>query len=242
MELGLQGKVAVITGGSDGIGKAAAIALAREGAQVVICARRAEVLEEAAAEIRAETGGKVLAIAADVTQAQQVQELFAKTVALWGRVDILVNNAGTSAAHPFEAATDEIWAADIELKLMGAIHCIRAAVPHMKAQGSGRIINITTPGGKAPGARSVPTSVTRAAGIALTKALSKEYAPHNILVNTVSVGLLKSGQHKRRWERAHADNPNLTLDAFYEEMGKNVPLGRVGEASEVGDVIAFLAS
>ena len=125
---------------------------------------------------------------------------------------------------------------------MGAIHCIRAAVPHMKAQGSGRIINITTPGGKAPGARSVPTSVTRAAGIALTKALSKEYAPHNILVNTVSVGLLKSGQHKRRWERAHADNPNLTLDAFYVEMGKNVPLGRVGEASEVGDVIAFLAS
>jgi NAD(P)-dependent dehydrogenase (short-subunit alcohol dehydrogenase family) len=242
VDLGLQGKVAVITGGSDGIGKAAATALASEGAQVVICARRADVLEEAAAEISAATGGKVVAIAADVTQADQVKQLMEKTLDLFGRIDILVNNAGTSAAHPFEAATDEIWEADIQLKLMGAIYCIRAAVPHMKAQGSGRIINITTPGGKAPGPRSVPTSVTRAAGIALTKALSKEYAPYNILVNTVCVGVYKSGQQRRRWERMRADNPDLTLEAFYKEMGKNVPLGRVGEAREAGDVIAFLAS
>jgi 3-oxoacyl-[acyl-carrier protein] reductase len=242
VDLGLQGKVAVITGGSDGIGKAVAIALASEGAHVVICARRADVLEAAAAEIRAATGGKVEAVAANVTQADQVQQLFAKTIDLFGRVDILVNNAGTSSAHAFEAATDEIWASDIELKLMGAIYCIRAAVPHMKAQGGGRIINITTPGGKAPGARSVPTSVTRAAGIALTKALSKEYAAHNILVNTVAVGVFKSGQQRRRWERLRADNPDLTLEAFYAEMGKNVPLGRVGEAREAGDVIAFLAS
>lgn len=242
MELGLQGKVAIITGGSDGIGKAAATALAAEGAQVVICARRADVLEQAANEIMAETGGKVLPIVADVTQADQVKNLIDQTIAHFGRIDILVNNAGTSSAHPFEAATPEIWEADIQLKLMGAIHCIQAAIPHMKAQGSGRIINITTPSGKAPGPRSVPTSVTRAAGIALTKALSKEYAADNILVNTVCVGLLKSGQHKRRWERARAENPNLTLDAFYEEMGKNVPMGRVGEAREVGDVICFLAS
>jgi 3-oxoacyl-[acyl-carrier protein] reductase len=242
VELGLQGKVAIITGGSDGIGKAAATALAAEGAQVVICARRADVLEQAANEIMAETGGKVLPIVADVTQADQVKNLIDQTIAHFGRIDILVNNAGTSSAHPFEAATPEIWEADIQLKLMGAIHCIQAAIPHMKAQGSGRIINITTPSGKAPGPRSVPTSVTRAAGIALTKALSKEYAADNILVNTVCVGLLKSGQHKRRWERARAENPNLTLDAFYEEMGKNVPMGRVGEAREVGDVICFLAS
>jgi NAD(P)-dependent dehydrogenase (short-subunit alcohol dehydrogenase family) len=230
VELGLTGKVAIITGGSEGIGKAAATALASEGAQVAICARRADVLEAAAAEIVAATSGKVVALAADITQAEQVNQLFEKIIERFGRVDILVNNAGTSSAHPFEAATDEIWAADIQLKLMGALYCIRAAVPHMKSQGGGRIINITTPGGKAPGPRSVPTSVTRAAGIALTKALSKEYAAYNILVNTVSVGVLKSGQHQRRWERARADNPNLTLEAFYTEMGKNVPLGRVGEA------------
>lgn len=242
MELGLQGKVAVITGGSDGIGKAAATALASEGANVVICARRVDALEQAAAEIMAATGGKVVALTADVTQADQVNQLFAKTIELFGRVDILVNNAGTSSAHPFEAATDEIWDDDIDLKLKGAIHCIRAAIPHMEAQRSGRIINITTPGGKAPGARSTPTSVIRAAGIALTKALSKEYAAYNILANTVCVGVFKSGQQRRRWERMRADNPNLTLEAFYEEMGKNVPLGRVGEAREAGDVIAFLAS
>jgi 3-oxoacyl-[acyl-carrier protein] reductase len=242
VDLGLKGKVAVITGGSEGIGKAAATALASEGVKVVICARRDEVLEQAAAEIKAATGGEVVPLVTDITQADQVKQLFEKTVSLFGRVDILVNNAGTSSAHPFEAATDEHWEADIQLKLMGAIHCIRAALPHMKAQRSGRIINITTPGGKAPGARSVPTSVSRAAGIALTKALSKEYAAHNILVNTVSVGVLKSGQHQRRWERARAENSNLTLEAFYAEMGKNVPLGRVGEAREAGDVIAFLAS
>jgi NAD(P)-dependent dehydrogenase (short-subunit alcohol dehydrogenase family) len=242
VELGLQGKVAVVTGGSDGIGKAAAAALAAEGAHVVICARRADVLQEAANEIMAATGGKVVPVVADVTQPEQVKQLFEQTISRFGRVDILVNNAGTSSAHPFEAAMTEIWEADIQLKLMGAIHCIQAAIPHMKAQRSGRIINITTPGGKAPGARSVPTSVTRAAGIALTKALSKEYAADNILVNTVCVGLLKSGQHRRRWERARANNANLTLEAFYEEMGKNVPLGRVGEAREVGDVICFLAS
>jgi 3-oxoacyl-[acyl-carrier protein] reductase len=242
VDLGLKGKVAVITGGSEGIGKAAALALAGEGAHVVICARRVDVLEQAAAEIRAATGARVEGITADITQTDSVKQLFEQTFSLFGRVDILVNNAGTSSAHPFEEATDEHWQADIDLKLMGAIYCIRAAVPYMKAQRSGRIINITTPGGKAPGARSVPTSVSRAAGIALTKALSKEYAAYNILANTVCVGLLKSGQHQRRWERARVDNPNLTLEEFYEEMGKNVPLGRVGEAREVGEVIAFLAS
>lgn len=242
MDLGLTGKVAVVTGGSEGIGKAAAHSLAAEGARVVICARRVDVLEQAAAEITAASGGEVLAIPADVSQPDQVKGLFDKTIAAFGRVDILVNNAGTSSAHPFEAATAEIWQADLQLKLFGAIHCTQAALPYMKAQGGGRIINITTPGGKAPGARSVPTSVSRAAGIALTKSLSQEYAAHNILVNTVCIGLIKSGQHQRRWEKAHSNDPSLTLEAYYDAMGQNVPLGRVGEASEAGDLIAFLAS
>jgi len=242
MELGLRGKVAIITGGSEGIGKAAALSLAAEGARVVICARRIDVLEQAAEAIRQATGGEVLAIPTDVTQADQVKSLFAKTIEAFGRVDILVNNAGTSAAHPFEEATAEIWQIDLNLKLFGAIHCCREALPHMRAQGGGRIINITTPGGKAPGAGSVPTSVSRAAGIALTKALSKEYAAHNILVNTICIGLIKSGQHERRWKAANTAQPDLTLDVWYDRMGEGVPLGRVGEAGEAGDLIAFLAS
>ena len=108
----------------------------------------------------------------------------------------------------------------------------------MKARGGGRIINVTNLGAKAPGPRSVPTSVSRAAGIALTKAMSKDYAADNILVNTVCIGLIKSGQHERRW----GQQTEVSLEAWYDNMGKGVPVGRVGEAEEAGDVIAFLAS
>ncbi|MEM7032631.1 MAG: SDR family oxidoreductase [Chloroflexota bacterium] len=242
MDLGLTGKVAIVTGGSQGIGKAAATALAAEGAHVVICARRAEVLDEAAAEIKQSTGVEVMTIPTDVTQPDQVAALVEKTLSAFGQIDILINNAGTSSAHPFEKATPEIWQTDLNLKLFGAIHCSQAVLPHMREQRSGRIINLTTPGGKAPGAKSVPTSVSRAAGIALTKEMSQEYAEHNILVNTVCVGLIKSGQHETRWKQAQAKDPNLTLDAWYDRMAPNVPMGRVGEAKEVGDLIAFLAS
>ena len=242
MDMGLKDKVAVITGGSDGIGKAAALSLSEEGAKVVICARRPDVLEEAAEEIRSATGGEVMAVPADVTKQEDVDALFDKVIQAFGRVDILVNNAGTSAAALFEDVDDETWRYDLELKLFGAIRCSRKAIPHMKAQGGGRIINITTPGGKAPAPSSVPTSVSRAAGIALTKEMSKDYAKDNILVNTVCIGLIKSGQHRRRWEAAHQQNPELTLDDWYAEMGKRVPMGRVGEAREAGDLITFLAS
>ena len=242
MDLGLKGKVALVTWGSEGIGKAAAKSMAAEGATVVICARRLEVLERAADEIRQATGGEVTAMQADVTQPDQLNGLFDKIISSHGRVDILVNNAGTSAGGYFGDVTDDAWQADLDLKLFAAIRCSRTAIPHMKAQGGGRIINVTNLGGKAPGPRSVPTSVSRAAGIALTKALSKDYARDNILVNTVCIGLIKSGQHERRWEGQRAQNPQSDLDQWYSEMGKGVPLGRVGEAAEAGDIIAFLAS
>ena len=153
-----------------------------------------------------------------------------------------MNNAGTSAAGLFETISDEVWRYDLELKLFGAIRCSNKAIPLMKANGGGRIVNITTPGGKAPGAGSVPTSVSRAAGIALTKEMSKDYAGDNILVNTVCIGLIKAGQHERRWESAKEQNADLTLEAYYEEMGKRVPIGRVGEAREAGDLVTFLVS
>jgi NAD(P)-dependent dehydrogenase (short-subunit alcohol dehydrogenase family) len=242
MDMGLKGKVAIVTGGSEGIGKAAAQSLAAEGASVVICARRADVLEQTVSDIKAATGGEVTAIPTDVTDPDAIQNLIDKTIEKYGKLDILVNNAGTSAAGLFEEVSDETWRYDIELKLFGAINCTRAALPHLKANGGGRIINITTPGGKAPGPRSVPTSVSRAAGIALTKELSKDYAADNILVNTVCIGLIKSGQHERRWQAAHEKDSSVTLEAWYENMGKNVPIGRVGEASEAGDLICFLAS
>ena len=242
MDLGLHGKAAIITGGSEGIGKAAAISMAAEGADVVIAARRADVLEAAADEIRAVSNHRVIALPTDVMVAEQVQSLIDTTMAELGRVDILVNNAGTSAGGPFLSVSDEGWQHDLDLKLYGAIRASRLAVPIMRGQGGGRIINVTNLGAKAPGAASVPTSVSRAAGVALTKAMSKEFAADNILVNTVCIGLIKSGQHETRYRTMRESDPDLTLDKFYADMGDRVPLGRVGEGAEAGDVIAFLAS
>ena len=242
MDLGLHGKVAIVTGGSEGIGKAAAASMAAEGADVVIAARRPDVLEEAASEIRAVSEHRVVAIPTDVMEPDQVQALIDQTMDEFGRVDILVNNAGTSAGGAFLGVTDEAWQHDLDLKLYGAIRTSRLAVPIMREQGGGRIINVTNLAAKAPGAASVPTSVSRAAGVALTKAMSKEFAEDNILVNTVCIGLIKSGQHETRFKAMQESNPDLTLDQFYADMGDRVPLGRVGEGEEAGDVIAFLAS
>ncbi|MSQ12265.1 MAG: SDR family oxidoreductase [Dehalococcoidia bacterium] len=242
MDLGLQGRVAIITGGSEGIGKATALRLAQEGARVAIAARRIDALEDAAEEIGRLTRAEVFAVPTDVTAPDQVSAMVQTVASRWGRVDILVNNAGVSAATAFEAASDQVWAMDLELKLYAAVRCCREVLPIMRAQRWGRIINVTAVGGKAPGARSLPTAASRAAGIALTKALSKELAEYGILVNTVCIGLVKAAQHERQYELLKQQDPGLTLDAFYRQMGAAVPLGRVGEASEAADVIAFLAS
>jgi 3-oxoacyl-[acyl-carrier protein] reductase len=235
LELGLTGKVAIVTGGSEGLGRACAERFAREGARVAICARRKDILERAAGDIRAKTGGEVLAQSADVTKAAEVEAFVNATVSRFGGVDILVNNAGTSSAAGFEAVTDETWLYDLDLKLLGAIRFCRLVIPLMKARGGGRIINVTTVGGKAPQPRSLPTSVTRAAGINLTKSLAHEYAASGILVNTVCLGLVKSAQ----WERRARGGD---LDAFYREAARRVPIGRVGEADEFADLVAFLVS
>jgi NAD(P)-dependent dehydrogenase (short-subunit alcohol dehydrogenase family) len=233
LDLGLGGKVAIITGGSEGLGRAAAQRLAAEGARVAICARRPDVLERTAADIRA-AGGQVLARSVDVTQADQIEKFVGEVVREWGGVDILVNNAGTSAAASFEAVDDAAWLHDLELKLLSAVRLCRLSIPHMKKRGGGRIINVTNLGAKTPAARGLPTSVSRAAGINLTKSLANEYAPDKILVNTICIGLVKSAQWERR---AKGD-----LDAFYKDVAKRVPIGRVGEAEEFADLVAFLVS
>lgn len=234
LELGLNGKVAVITGGSEGLGRACALKFAQEGARVAICARRKEILERTAEAIRNAAGADVLAVPADVTKPDEVEAFISQVIARFGRIDVLVNNAGTSAAAPFEQVDDRAWQQDLDLKFMAAVRCCRLVIPHMRRQGGGRIINVTTVGGKAPGARALPTTVTRAAGINLTKSLANEYAPDRVLVNTVCLGLVKSMQWERR---ARGD-----ADAYYREVAKRVPLGRVGEAEEFADLVAFLAS
>jgi len=236
LELGLAGKSAIVTGGSEGLGRATAERLARSGARVVVCARRPDMLESAAAAIRKATGGEVVAVPADVTREADVQRVVGAAVDRFAGVDILVNNAGTSSAAAFEKVDDAAWQYDWDLKVMGAIRFCRLVVPLMQRRGGGAIINVTTVGGKAPAPRSLPTSITRAAGINLTKSLASEYAADGIRVNTICLGIVKSAQ----WER------RLTGDreTFYQEVAKkrNIPVGRVGEAEEFADLVAFLVS
>jgi 3-oxoacyl-[acyl-carrier protein] reductase len=238
MDLGLHGKVAVITGGSEGIGKATAASLGREGARVVICARRLEVLEQAAEEIAESTGAEIMPIRADVSRVDDINEVIEVAVQRFGQLNILVNNAGLSQAHAFESVTDEQWQADLDLKLFAAIRAIRAALPHLRQAGGGSIVNLLNVAAKTPGARSMPTSVSRAAGMAMMKALSKDLAPDNIRVNGINIGLIKSGQHERRWRASGSG----TLEEHYQKMAATIPLKRVGEAEEVADLIAFLCS
>ncbi len=244
MDLGLQGKVAIVTGGSEGIGKAAAMSMAQEGAKVTICARRKDILERAAEEIRNETGGEVFAFQADVEILSDIQRMTDSTVEKFGRLDIVVNNAGRAAGGAFETITDEEWAVDFNLKVWAAVRLVRLAIPHMRRVDGGRVINVLNLGAKAPAAGMAPTAIARAAGMAITKLLSKEFGKDNILSNCVLIGAIKSSQNDRQWDAARATDPSLSREEFYNRMAvqRGCPLGRAGEGQEAGDVIAFLAS
>ncbi|WNR42628.1 SDR family NAD(P)-dependent oxidoreductase [Paenibacillus roseipurpureus] len=239
MQLGLHNKVAFITGGSKGIGLATAISLSREGAKVAIMARNEAQLQEAAVHIANLTEGEVLPIQGDVMSETDCQRAIAQTVQRFGGLHILVNNAGTAAAAPFEEVGTELWRQDLELKLFGAIHCSRFAIPHMREAGGGSIINITTSAAKTPPASSLPTSVSRAAGLALTNALSKDVAASQIRVNTVCIGLIRSEQIEKVWKKVA---PELTWEQFASHPQHGIPLGRIGNADEAANVITFLAS
>lgn len=236
MQLGLAGKVAAVTGGSEGIGRATVLRLVEEGAKVSLCARRSDVLNGFADELR-KKGGDVLAVVADAAKPGDMERFIEETVKRFGRLDIVVNNAGGTGQDPFDKVTDEGFQHDIDIKVFAQIRTSRAAIPHMKKQGGGRIINLNMVAARQPAAGTFPTTVSRAAGLALTKALSKEYAADNILVNAVAVGKIKSKQQERR-----AAREKITVAEHYAKTGKTIPLGRVGEAEEVANVIAFLAS
>ena len=195
-DLGLAGKVALITGGSDGLGRAAAARFAQEGCKVAICARREDHLMRARDAIADETGGEIMARRADVTRAADLEAFVRAAVERFGGIDIAVNNAGRSAAAGFEAVDDDAWREDIDLKLMACVRLCRLAVPIMRARGGGAIINAAIVAGKAPPAGALPTSVTRAAGLNLTKSLANEYAGDGIRVNAICIGLIASAQ----WE------------------------------------------
>lgn len=242
MNLGLTGKVALVTGASFGIGKAAATRFAQEGASVAILARTASDLETAAADIRSKTGGNVITAPADVADEDAVKSAVNDVAEKLGGIDILVNNAGQGNANRFEDMTNEILDFDFDVKVKGAIFMTRYALPHLRQSQSAAICNITTAAGKAAPGGAQPTALSRAAGISLTKAWSKEFGEHGIRVNTVCIGSFKSRQNRRHWEVANAKDPSFTLEDHWASYGPGIPLGRIGEAAEAGDVIVFLCS
>ncbi|TAJ86720.1 SDR family oxidoreductase [Reyranella sp.] len=244
MDVRMDGRVAVITGASTGLGLAMAKEFAASGASVALLARKADALAKAKAEVAKVAGKaniKIEAYSCDVSKAAAIAETWKKVEAEFGKVDIVVNNAGISHAKPFDTVTDEDWQGDLDLKLFAAIRLIRHALPGMRQRKWGRIVNVLNIGAKAPTANSTPTSVSRAAGLALTKALSQENAKDNILVNAMLVGLIESDQ----WERRHktAAGEGKTYEEFLAGMAKGrIPIGRMGKAEEFARMACFLCS
>jgi NAD(P)-dependent dehydrogenase (short-subunit alcohol dehydrogenase family) len=239
VKLGLEGRRALVTGGSKGIGAAIARELVDEGVSVAICARHEDEVLAAAEELRSD-GAVVHAQRADVTDPEQVRDFVARSAEALGGIDFLVNNAG--GAHPgtFETLEDENWVADLDVKLFSLIRCSRAVLPHLRAAGGGRIVNIGAVYSRYPDPTFFATSVNRAAGNSFTKTLALEVAKDNILVNGVNIGFVITPQ----WDNIHQRRaPDVPRDEFFDAFAaEEVPLGRFGTPEEVSGLVAFLLS
>src|SRR5215468_4016009 len=241
MDLGIAGKGVLITGGSKGIGKATARAMAAVGARVVICSRSKPALDDAAAEIKKATGKSVESIAADLSTLDGVQRAAGEALGRLGRLDILVNNAGAIKGGDFLTIPDEEWMTGWSLKLLGYIRMARAMFPHMREKGGGRIVNVVGMAARNPATSYMTGGAANAALINFTKALADLGAPSNILVTAVSPGPVKT----ERWDnllRQQAEAAGQDLQAYIKEQNRSFPLGRIALAEEVADLVCFLAS
>jgi 3-oxoacyl-[acyl-carrier protein] reductase len=238
MDLGLRGKIALVTGSSRGLGHAIAVELAREGCRVALCARGAEALARAEADVR-RAGAEAIAVVADVTTEAGIAAAVEATARAFGGIDVLVNNVGGSTGGSFQDTPPEEWQRALDLNLLSAVRATRLVVPHMRARGGGTIVNIASIYGREWGGTYVrrPTYIAaKAAEIGMSKALAMELAPLGIRVNCVAPGsiLFPGGG----WERRQAEDPE-GIAAF---LKADMPLGRFGRADEVARVVAFLAS
>lgn len=241
MELQLNGKKALVTGGSKGIGKAIALALAREGADVAICSRSAEPLQAAAQELRQQTGREIVAIPADLTVAEDAENFVNKAHDALGRIDILVNNAGAAPGGVIETLSEDDWESALQLKFMGYVRCLRYALPIMVKQGGGRVVNLIGNDGVKPSYWEIAPGAANAAGQNLTKSLSAQYGKHNISFVAVNPGPV----HTERWDglvNAMARDMNLSYEDADQLAPASIPMGRIVEPEEVANLVTMLAS
>jgi 3-oxoacyl-[acyl-carrier protein] reductase len=241
MDLGLKDRVAIVAASSQGLGKAVALGLAREGARVAICSRSESNINRAAEDIRQETGAEVLARAVDVTVYEQVQAFVAETQHHFGRVDVCVANAGGPPAKPFSETTVEDWQAGVNLNLMSTLYFVREVLPLMQKRKWGRIVTITSASVKQPIDNLVLSNSVRSAVSGLMKTLSNEYGKDNILINNVCPGYtLTSRLDELSGRLAKAEG--VDTGEIQQRWARQVPLGRLGRPEEFANMVVFLAS
>ncbi|MEN1478434.1 SDR family oxidoreductase, partial [Pseudomonas aeruginosa] len=238
MNIDLSGKRVIVTGASRGIGRAIALAFAAEGARVAICARSEEAVVTTGRELET-TAQAVIARAVDVTDTEGVKAFVAEVAASWGGVDVLVNNAGQGKGGNLDTLTPEDILEHANILQMGHFRFVQAVVPHMRAQCWGRIIEINALAGTIPTPDGIPSVINRASCIALSRSLGMSLAKDNILVNSLNMGWIDTGQ----WDRHYREMPaGVSREAFDEMVLKVVPLGRFGKPQDVAGMALFLAS
>jgi NAD(P)-dependent dehydrogenase (short-subunit alcohol dehydrogenase family) len=241
MDLGLDGKVALVTGGSKGIGRASAQLLAEEGCRVAIAARTQADLDVAAKSIESSTAAEVLAVAGDMTETNDVERAVAETLQRFGQIDVLVTCAGSSPGGLLEDLTEEQWQASLQLKFMGYVRTTRAVIPHMREQGSGSIVLVVGNDGIKPSYWEMTAGVANAADINFASSVAEQYGPFGVRCNTVNPGPVGT----ERWdtlEKAFARDKKVDQSVAHELALSSLPLGRICTAEEVANVVAFLAS
>jgi len=241
MDLGLNGKVAIVAASSQGLGKAAALELAREGAHVTICARNADELEHTAQELRKATGSEILAVAADMTNPDQIKQVVDATLAKWGAIHILVANAGGAPAGKFDVLDDQAWEKGWRLNFLSTVQQIRAVLPYLRDAGWGRIITITSVSVKQPIDDLLISSAVRPGVVGLVRALATQLGASGITVNNVAPGYTKTDRINAIFDATAADK-GISPEAAMQSITSRTAIGRMAEPDEIGAAIAFLAS
>ncbi|WP_026691473.1 SDR family oxidoreductase [Alteribacter aurantiacus] len=241
MDLQLDKKSVVILASSQGLGKASALAFAKEGANVTLASRDEGKLKEAAEEIFQATGNKPSFRKCDVTQPEEIKALFRQAVKEFGTVDVLVNNAGGPKAGGFESHEDEDWQTAFELNLLSFVRAVREALPHMKQNGGGRIVNIASSSIKEPVEGLLLSNTFRMGIVGLSKTLAKEFGEYNILVNTVGPGRIATDR-VAHLDEIRAEKLGMSYEEAKQQHEKTIPVGRYGTPDEFANTIVFLGS